>query len=61
MESNKTATYLEGVEEECNLENALYICRSLTPKGQRPFFGPFLDIGQTIVDAIFVQKISNFW
>jgi hypothetical protein len=33
----------------------------LTPKGQRPFFGPFLDIGQAIVDAIFVQKISNFW
>ena len=33
----------------------------LTPKGRRPFFGPFLDIGQAIVDAIFVQKISNFW
>jgi hypothetical protein len=33
----------------------------LTPKGRRPFFGPFLDIGQAIVDAIFVQKILNFW
>jgi hypothetical protein len=33
----------------------------LTPKGRRPFFGPFLDFGQVIVDAIFVQKISNFW
>jgi hypothetical protein len=33
----------------------------LTPKGRRPFFGPFLDIRQAIVDAIFVQKISNFW
>jgi hypothetical protein len=33
----------------------------LTPKGRRPLFGPFLDIGQAIVDAIFVQKISNFW
>jgi hypothetical protein len=36
-------------------------CNKLTPKGRRPFFGPFLDIGQAIVDAIFVQKISNFW
>jgi hypothetical protein len=33
----------------------------LTPKGRRPFFGPFLDIGQAIVDAIFVQKIWIFW
>jgi hypothetical protein len=32
----------------------------LTPKGPRPFFGPFLKLGQAIVDAIFVQKISNF-
>jgi hypothetical protein len=35
--------------------------RSLTPKGQSPFFGPFLRFRQAIVDAIFVQKISNFW
>jgi hypothetical protein len=33
----------------------------LTPKGPRPFFGQFLKFGQAIVDAIFVQKISNFW
>jgi hypothetical protein len=33
----------------------------LAPKGPRPFFGPFLKFGQAIVDAIFVQKISNFW
>jgi hypothetical protein len=33
----------------------------LTPKGQRPFFGLFLEFGQPIVDAIFVQEISNFW
>jgi hypothetical protein len=33
----------------------------LTPKGPRPFFGPFLKFGQAIVDAVFVQKISNFW
>jgi hypothetical protein len=33
----------------------------LIPKGQSPFFGPFLEFGQAIVDAIFVQKISNFW
>jgi hypothetical protein len=32
----------------------------LTPKGPRPFFDPFLKFGQVIVDAIFVQKISNF-
>jgi hypothetical protein len=36
------------------------VCLVLTLKGQRPFFGPFLDIGQAIVDAIFVQKILNF-
>jgi hypothetical protein len=33
----------------------------LTPKGSRPCFGPFLKFGQAIVNAIFVQKISNFW
>jgi hypothetical protein len=37
--------------------NLIYI---LTPKGPRPFFGPFLKFGQAIVDVIFVQKISNF-
>jgi hypothetical protein len=35
--------------------------RVLTPKGQSPIFGPFLKFGQAIVDAIFIQKISNFW
>ena len=34
---------------------------SLTPKGRSPSFGPFLEFGQAIVDAIFFQKISNFW
>jgi hypothetical protein len=29
----------------------------LTPKGPRPYFGPFLKFGQAIVNAIFVQKI----
>jgi hypothetical protein len=33
----------------------------LTPKGRSPIFGPFLKFGQAIVDAIFDQKISNFW
>jgi hypothetical protein len=32
----------------------------LIPKGQSLVFGPFLKFGQAIVDAIFVQKISNF-
>jgi hypothetical protein len=32
----------------------------LIPKAPRPFFGPLLKFGQAIVDAIFVQKISNF-
>jgi hypothetical protein len=32
----------------------------LTPKGQSPVFGPFFKFGQAIVDAVFVQKISNF-
>jgi hypothetical protein len=32
----------------------------LTPKGPRPFSGLFLKFGQAIVDAIFVQKISDF-
>jgi hypothetical protein len=34
---------------------------SLSPKGQSPFFGTFLKFGQAIMDAIFVQQISNFW
>jgi hypothetical protein len=42
-----------------SLENSWKM--SLIPKGPRPFFGPFLKFGQAIVDAIFVQKISNFW
>jgi hypothetical protein len=37
------------------------ILEFLTPKGRSSFFGPFLKFGQAIVDAIFVQKISNFW
>jgi hypothetical protein len=32
----------------------------LTPKGPRPFFGPFLKFGQAIVNAIFVQKSEIF-
>jgi hypothetical protein len=32
----------------------------LTPKGRSLVFGPFLKFRQAIVDAIFVQKISNF-
>jgi hypothetical protein len=39
----------------------LHLSCSLTPKGPRPFFGPFLNFGQAIVNAIFVQKIWNFW
>jgi hypothetical protein len=34
---------------------------TLTPKGWSPIFGPFLKFRQAIVDAIFVQKTSNFW
>jgi hypothetical protein len=33
---------------------------SLTPKGLQAI-SAFLKFGQAIVDAIFVQKISNFW
>jgi hypothetical protein len=33
----------------------------LTPKGLEPIFQAFLKFGQAIMDAIFVQKISNFW
>jgi hypothetical protein len=32
----------------------------LTPKDQGPFLAYFLKFGLAIVDAIFVQKISNF-
>ena len=35
--------------------------KGLTPNGPKPFFGPFLKFGKAIVDAIFVQKVSNFW
>jgi hypothetical protein len=34
--------------------------KPLIPKGQSSFIGPFLKFGQAIVDAIFIQKISNF-
>jgi hypothetical protein len=34
---------------------------NLTPKERSPIFDPFLKFGQAIIDAIFVQKISNFW
>jgi hypothetical protein len=39
----------------------LIVILLLTPKGRRPFFGLFLEFGQPIADAIFIQKISNFW
>ena len=39
----------------------LKVVNKLTPKRQSPFFGPFLKFGQTIVNAILVQKMSNFW
>jgi hypothetical protein len=51
-----------GVILECgNRSNMGMDIVTLTPKGPRPFFGPFLKFGHAIVDAIFVQKISNFW
>jgi hypothetical protein len=34
---------------------------SLTPKVFEAIFQAFLKFGQAIVDAMFVQKISNFW
>jgi hypothetical protein len=39
---------------------------TLTPKGRRSFFGPFLKFGQAIVDAIFIQTknlkfLVNMW
>jgi hypothetical protein len=42
-----------------NLEG-IFLFQILTPKHLRLFFGPFLKFRQAIVDAIFVQKISNF-
>jgi hypothetical protein len=51
--------YLNGIEHEMLI--SVLVVRILTPKGRRPFFGLFLEFGQPIVDAIFVQKISNFW
>jgi hypothetical protein len=36
-----------------------FLC-TLTPKERSLVFGPFLKFGHAIVDAIFVQKISNF-
>jgi hypothetical protein len=32
-----------------------------TPKVLEAIFQAFLKFGQVIVDAMFVQKISNFW
>jgi hypothetical protein len=42
--------------QECHSDGAIY----LTPKGLEAIFQAFLEFGQAIVDAIFVQKISNF-
>jgi hypothetical protein len=33
----------------------------LTPKVLEAIFQAFLKFGQAIVDAMFVQKIPNFW
>jgi hypothetical protein len=33
----------------------------LTPKRLEAIFIVFLKFGQAIVDAVFVQEISNFW
>jgi hypothetical protein len=35
--------------------------QQLTPKVLEAIFQAFLKFGQAIVDAMFVQKISNFW
>jgi hypothetical protein len=35
--------------------------KMLTPKVLDAIFQAFLKFGQAIVDAMFVQKISNFW
>jgi hypothetical protein len=37
------------------------ILTNLTPKVLRAIFQAFMKFGQAIVDAMFVQKISNFW
>jgi hypothetical protein len=50
----KSPPWMEN--ERCCKEN-----KNLTPKGRRPFFGLFLEFGQPIVDAIFVQKVSKSW
>jgi hypothetical protein len=62
------ATYIYGVGISGAYDPWRTICvpgiagyaPGLTPKGRRPFFGPFLDFGQAIVDAIFVQKFKIF-
>jgi hypothetical protein len=48
-----------GVKPIIHIQQIIEI--KLTPKGQSPFFGPFLEFGQATVDAIFVPKITNFW
>jgi hypothetical protein len=51
---------LSTLERNSSSYETMWPLYDLTPKGPRPFFGPFLKFGQAIVDAIFVQKISNF-
>jgi hypothetical protein len=48
-------------QEDSKFADPIWQDAKLTPKRRSPFFGPFLRFGQAIVDAIFVQKISNFW
>jgi hypothetical protein len=49
------AKAIDNIHNE-HTEPSLFVS-PLTPKGRRPFFGPFLKFGQAIVNAIFVQKI----
>jgi hypothetical protein len=55
------ATLLPGNNTKFSTKVSIASMNELTPKGRRPFFGLFLEFGQPIADAIFVQKISNFW
>jgi hypothetical protein len=42
-------------------QHEICLILGLTPKGLEAIFQAYLKLGQVIVDAISVQKISNFW
>jgi hypothetical protein len=51
----------EDTNNLCHCEANNVKRMQLTPKVLEAIFQAFMKFGQAVVDAMFVQKISNFW